>query len=74
MSEIKKAIDSYKKLFNKYPDKIIVSLDYYYKLAIQLKKGDIECFPKMRRFLFGIELAIDFKLQNDYKFEPEKYK
>jgi hypothetical protein len=73
MKDIKKSIELYRKLSNKYPNKIVVSIDYYYKLAIQLNKGEMECFPHMRRFLFGIELAIDKKLQYDYKFVPEKY-
>jgi hypothetical protein len=69
MSDIKKAIDLYENRFNQHPDKIVVSMDYYRKLADQLKKGEIECFPKMRRFLFGIELTIKNELQCDYKFE-----
>jgi len=69
MTDIKKAIDLYKNQFNRLPDKIVVSINYYRKLAKQLKKGELECFPKMRRFLFGIELTIRNELQCDYKFE-----
>ena len=72
MTDIKKALDAYKRRCNKYPDKIIVSIDYYYKLADQLKEGEIECFPHMKRFIFGIELAIDYQLQHKFEFEEEK--
>jgi len=69
MTDIKKEIDLYKNKFNQRPDKIVVSMNYYRILTDQLRTGEIECFPKMRRFLFGIELTIENELQYDYIFE-----
>jgi len=71
MTNRKKAIDLYKNKFNQCPDKIVVSMNYYRILTDKLRRGEIECFPQMRRFLFGIELTIENELQYDYIFESD---